>query len=338
MSYKFFTYDITEYKRFENKLNELSKKGINPIEMGYVSSFEKSDKQYFYTIDVLKEEKNNPKKLVRNHLINLYDKYDYRYVGSYGNMIFFRCESQRKLPKGRETIRQNYLENAWTTRMVLTCILFVAVVFTVSYSFLQKDIRHLLTDGEILFQYFSPVLFSGIALIGLSGALRSFQYKAHKEVTDTFVKPLGIVLIVCSILMAIVGSVLDVVERGNAPIDDSILTLETIGLPSKKAGEYSYSESMKVSAKSYLDQNQEGELLFSVVYEVKGDPKEYFETFKEEYLSKYNEEVEKNVYVYKIETENDSMIAMIGNKIIEITSSEDLLKDNIYKKIIKFYQ
>lgn len=338
MSFKIFSYDITEYKKFENKLNELSLKGINPIEMGYISSFEKNDKHYFYAVDVLKEEKSAPKKLVRNHLITLYDRYDFRYVGSYRNMIFFRSDSKRKLPKGREKILNEYLENAWINRLILTFIFLSGLVFSVSYMVIQNDVRHLLTNGEILFQFLIPIFCLGAGLLNIGSALRSFQYKAKKEPTNTPFKLLGYGFIVLSCFSLVLGIVLDIVERGRKPIDDSILTLETVGLEPGEKGEYSYSNSMLVHAKSYTDLNDQNQLLFSVVYEVDKDAQSYFDTFKADYVDDSTKEIENNVYVYTIETENDSMIALVGNKIVEITSTLDLLENNNYQKILDFYR
>ncbi|MDO4467974.1 MAG: DUF2812 domain-containing protein [Bacillota bacterium] len=338
MSYKVFSYDITEYKEFENTLNTLSKKGLNPIEMGYVSSFEKNDKHYFYTVDVLKEEKNTPKKLIRNHLITLYDRCDYRYVGSYRNMIFFRSESKRKRPKGREQILQSYLDNLYVNKFILAFLLFGVAIYSFSYSIMQQDVRHLLTDGEILFQCLIPLLCTGFAFLNVGAAFRSIQYKAKKEITKTPMKWIGYALLVMTSFSLVLGIVLDIVERGTKPLDDSILTMEKIGYKSGAAGQYSYSKSILVHAKSYTDINEDDQLLFHVVYEVKDHAQEYFDKFKVDYIDGNSKEIEKNVYIYQIETKNDSMIALVDHKIIEVTSTFDLLENGNYQKIIKFFR
>ena len=69
----FMDYDLTQYQQLENKLNELSQKGLHPVHLGRISSFKEKDTHYYYHVDILTKKPSVPQKKAIRDMISDYE-------------------------------------------------------------------------------------------------------------------------------------------------------------------------------------------------------------------------------------------------------------------------
>lgn len=332
--YKLLDYDITEYKQFENTLNELSKQGYTPTSLGKISRFEKKDKHYYYHVDLFIKKATTPKRKALHDFINDYERNMFDYYGKLGKFIIFTTENKRALPKERQKAIDEYL----STRKISTTTYFVLVLFFsffVAQLVLQKNqIQEFLTNGSILIHYLPLILFATILVRCLYKIVLACQKNFNK-----IIKKLFYVMSIITCVVAILGCVLDITERKDMVLNKNILTLEVFDKKTNKKEypQYKQTKSILVDASSYFEKNKHGELMYSKDYHFKSNEKT--NTFFKRYLDTYNDvpviKIDENTYLFKLDTSYDTLLYKKGKHFYFVSANFSL--KNHYQNIIKFY-
>lgn len=313
MKYKIFTYDSFQIDEFENKLNDLSKQGINPIEINYISKFNQDHKHYFYKIDVLKGNEMQ----ARKQLMDLYDSYSYRYIGKRGRLIFFQGD-QKKYPKQRDDKIEDYLNNQLLSISILLFIVGLFLCLCIPYLF-SHDLSHYQTNGQILLYWIPFMIGISIFLFGFIKLMHFVQYKANKKRQKSFLSTIALGLLILSILCLPIGCALDWFSRTKTQVD--CMTLSDFNKQST-VQTMSQAHSMVVDTKTCVDSNDE-DILFQTIYEVHNDVDDYYDVFVQSHRTEEYQKLD-NGYLYTSDIKNDSLILKIDNKIIDITATFDL--------------
>lgn len=315
MKTKLFTQDIFERENIEKELNEQSKKGNNPIEIGYSIRFEKNKKQYFYRMDILKGNKLK----AQRELMDLYNRYGYSYCGKKGRMIFFKG-TNKNYPKEREIKIQEFMKQYWIKQNIFLLLEILLLILCISF-LMNKDIQFVLTNGLIVLSLIPLTLISSLFCFTLKKYIHGIQYKAKQPIQKSKLTNIAVILFVVSLLCIPVGCILDFVSRKTMAIESNMLTLSFFDKESTQDS-MACAESIVVHTQSVLDQNEE-DILYSCVYTINKDVKSYYEYFIQSHLPQDNTPIQDG-YMYSIENKNDAMILKINDSIIEISATFDL--------------
>ncbi|MGM9946556.1 DUF2812 domain-containing protein [Floccifex sp.] len=315
MKAKLFIQDMFEKENIEKEFNEQSKKGYNPIEIGYSIRFENNKKRYFYRMDILKGNKLR----AQRELLDLYDRYGYSYCGKKGRMIFFKG-TNKNYPKEREIQIQEYLKKYWIRQNVFLLFEIFLLILCISF-LLNKDIQFVLTNGLIVLSLIPFTLISSLFCFTLKKYIHGIQYKAKQPIKKSILTNLAVILLIVSLLCVPVGCILDFVSRKTMPTDSNMLTLSFFDKESTQDS-MSCANSLIVHTQSVLDQNKD-DILFSCVYTINKEVDSYYEYFIQSHLTQENTPIQDG-YIYSIEKENDAMILKIDDSIIEISATFDL--------------
>lgn len=327
MKYKLFLYDCFEKSQFEEELNQLSKQGFNALEIGWISKFGKKDTSYFYKVDILKGNKLKQTK----KLMDYYDRYSYSYCGKRGRLIFFKGDSKRNF-KEREKEYTEYLKNQLFYN---SCLFFLTGLISVLYfSFLlKKELSHVITNGQIVLFLIPVIILISSMLFVFSKIMHALQFKANQKLQKSILNPIAVLLLIFSLCLIPFGCILDSISRGKQEVKD-VLTLKDFDKESY-GKTMSFAHSFIVDTKTFVDENEQGDVLYETVYDISNDTDQYYESFVQSHVTEDKIEM-KDGYLYTSEVKNDSLVLKIDHKIIDITASFDL--EPYYQKIVLYYK
>lgn len=338
----FMDYDLTEYKVLENKLNELSLQGINPVNLGLVSSFKKNNKHYYYYVDIFTKKASVPKKKAMNDMINYYERHMFDYIGKIGKLMIFRSENKRQLLNDRKKeINEvlNIREISCLTYFVLTLIPTIYLV----YSFLSHHtISEFLTNGSIILHYGIVVIALTFILRPLHKLILAHQYKKEKRISSRFLNKIFYTCVIISIIILSLGCLLDITGREKVKVDNEVITLGDLGLKDdfKNYDEYTITRSYITDSYSYAESNDQGDAIYSKKYVIhqKKDIQKYFDNYKKEIIDNKSISINASVYIINIDGQNDSILFKTKDGFIYVTTSLEIYESKIYLKIIDFYK
>lgn len=332
--YKLLDYDITEYKLLENKLNELSKDGVNPVSLGRISKFNNNGKHYYYHVDLLDKKPTTPKRKAINDMINEYERNLFDYRGKIGKLMVFTSENKRNIPKNRQDSINAYLSTRkFNTISYLSICLFVMFIIS-SFIIKYDSLSNYLTNGSILFHYFPIFILFTIFIRCLFKVVVACKKQWNKHI-----KILFYIFSMITCLVLLLACTLDITERKEIKIDQSILTLQAFD----KETNYNYPtykalSSIVVDCNSYFEENNAGDVLYSKDYSFykENNASKYFKQYINDYSDLKYQKIDDNTYLYKLDKYYDTLLYKYNNHFYYISTNFDLT--NNYQKIIEFYK
>lgn len=337
----FIDYDLTQYQQLENKLNDLSQKGINPTHLGKLSTFKKNDKQYYYHVDFLTKKPSTSQKKAIRDMIDDYEKNYFDYVGKIDKFMIFRTENQQSIPTNRKKAIEQHLQIREISALTYFVLTLIPVLY-VSYHVLnQNQITNFLTNGSLLLHY--SVLLLAMTLLSrtLHKLILAYQYKNKKNSSSIF-KKVFYVSAILSLCVITIGCILDITERKQVNVDQQILTLGFIGLEDnfKDHPFYIKTNSIIVESQSYVETNQNNDAIYSKCYlfHHKKDIDIYFERYKKDILCQPYITINDDTYIINIDGYNDSILFKTAQGFVYVTTSQEIYDNQLYLKIIDFYK
>lgn len=332
--YKLLDYDVIEYKLLENKLNELSKTGVNPVSLGKISKFKNNNKHYFYHVDILDKKPTTPKRKAINDMINEYERNLFDYRGKIGKLMIFTSESKRSIPKNRQNSIDEYLSTRkFSTISYLSICLFVMFIIS-SFIIKYDSLSNYLTNGSILFHYFPVFILFTIFIRCLFKVIVACQKQWHK-----IVKSLFYISSILTCLVLLFACILDISERKELSLNQSILTLNAFDKESNNNyPTYKSLSSIVVDCNSYYEENNNGDVLYSKDYNFskESNASKYFKQYITDYSDLKYQKIDNNIYLYKLDKYYDTLLYKNNNHFYYISTNFDLT--NNYQKIIDFYK
>lgn len=347
MKFRLTNFDSSEYKQFENMLNELSKQGYNCSSIDLITFFKLDNERSYYKTDIFIYDKTN-KETKRNQKMKWlakYSNYGYEYIGKTKKIHVFKAKKPNKLRGTDELLLLKYFKHSKT---ILNAILiFVAMFlsfFLIPNVFLNKDPQEFMTNGTIILHYV-PLLFC-LALL-----CRFFiQYlttekiklmltsKKQSNYTSNFPFIVSNWLLISSIFLIGLGFGLDFIERKEVPLDNRIITLSDLNIDNSHNDFNTYvtSSSIMINESISYYENNGTDAIKVNYYQYASEDKannaldDYLETLKNE------KKQVTNGYLLASDSIYNSIAFTKEDQLIIIQTTIDLLKDNTYQLISEF--
>lgn len=347
MKFRLTNFDSSDYKQFENMLNELSKQGYNCNSVDLVTFFKQDNQQYYYKTDIFiyDKSKKDTKHDQKKKWLSKYSSFGYDYIGKTKKIYVFKAKKPNKLRGTDEQLLLKYFKRSKT---ILNAILiFVAMFlsfFLIPSVFLNKDPQEFMTNGTIILHYV-PLLFC-LALL-----CRFFiQYlttekikllltnKKQPSYTSNFPFIVSNWLLISSIFLIALGFGLDFIERKEVPLDNRIITLSDLNIENSHSDFNTYVTSSSIiinESISYYENNSTDAIKVNY-YQYDSNDKasialdDYLETLENE------KKQITNGYLLASDSTYNSIAFVKEDQLIVIQTTIDLLKDNTYQLITEF--
>lgn len=347
MKFRLTNFDSSEYKQFENMLNELSKQGYNCNSVDLFTFFKHDNQRYFYKTDIFIYDKTNKetKPAQKKKWLSKYANYGYEYIGKTKKIHVFKAKKPNKLRGTDEQLLLKYFKRSKT---ILNAILvFVAMFlsfFLIPNVFLNMDPQEFMTNGTVILHYV-PLLFC-LALL-----CRFFiQYlttekikiiltnKKQPNYTSNFPFIVANWLLISSIFLIGLGFGLDFIERKEMPLNNRIITLSDLNIENSHNNFNTYVTSSSIiinESISYYENNGTDAIKVNYYRYANNDKAanaldDYLETLKNE---------KKQItggYLLASDSIYNSIVFTKEEQLIVIQTTIDLLKDNTYQLITEF--
>ena len=337
----FMDYDLTQYQQLENKLNKLSQKGLHPVHLGKISSFQKKDAHYYYHVDFLIKKPSIPQKKAIRDMINDYERQGFDYVGKIGKFMIFRTENKRQIPLKRKKAMNEQLSVREISTLVYFVLALIPSLYLGYHLFKQNQISHFLTNGSIILHYSILVLVLMILLRFLHKLILAHNYKKGKE-PFLLLNKLFYIFVALSFCLIITGCILDITDRKQKNIDSQMMTLGYLGLEDNfhDYSTYTKANSLIVESYSYVEANQNDEAIYSkeYIFHQKKNIDKYFDLYKEDLFTNPYITINDHTYIINIDGQNDSLLFKTKQGFVYVTTSLEIYDSHLYLKIIDFYE
>lgn len=337
----FMDYDLTQYQQLENKLNELSQKGLHPVHLGRISSFKEKDTHYYYHVDILTKKPSVPQKKAIRDMINDYERQAFDYVGKIGKFMIFRTENKRQIPKERKKAIDEQLSVREISTLVYFVLALIPSLYLSYHVFKQNQISYFLTNGSIILHYSIFVIVIMVLLRVLHKLILAHNYQKEKE-PFLLLNKLFYIFAALSFCLIVTGCILDTTDRKQKHIDSQMLTLGYLGLEDnfQDYSTYTKTSSLIVESSSYVESNQNDEAIYSkeYIFHQKKNINKYFDLYKEDLFTNPYISINKNTYIINIDGQNDSLLFKTKQGFVYVTTNLEIYDSQLYLQMIDFYK
>ncbi|WP_294579537.1 DUF2812 domain-containing protein [uncultured Thomasclavelia sp.] len=347
-------YDPSEYKVFEQRLNELSSKGYNSDNIDRFTFFKQDNQHYYYQTDIFVPDKSKQENnhALRNKWLMGYMDRGFEYIGKSGKIYVFRSEKKIKYQGTSKYLLGLYFKRNRTWANVIW--LFIAIVLTyflVPNVFINLDPNEFISNGSTIL-HFAPLLlcisllcrffYHNLETEKIKNQLtKNKSYSSRLNKNNIFI--VNNWLFIIALILIIAGFGLDYFERKNIPVSDDVISLETLGYSGNQE-EYdscviSHSFLIEESL-GYVESN--GEQFIRVNYytyssndKAKNGLEHYLQANNYDKSKAINSDNNVSGYLFNNSTdENYNCIGFVKDKqLIIIQSNIDLQANNLYQQI-----
>lgn len=350
MKIKLTNYDASNYKLFEAKLNDLSKQGYNCSSADLFTFFKHDKKRYYYKTAIFVPNKKSSLKARQQReqwMLNYVD-HGYKFIGKAKKIYIFKADKDIKIKETDPELLLTYFKKNKTLLNILSIFISLFLSFLLIPSvFTNRSPTEYVTNGAILIHYAPLILCSSLLLRFFINYLHTEKIKTtlieHKNLPTSKSHEFSFILsnwlFIISFFIIIAGFGLDIFERKTLPITDQILSLNDLGYSSKRSPTYVRSSSLLIKeAYSYFESNNDQALnvnyyRFTSNKQARKNIDYYLQT--NQYQKK--KQIAKG-YLLANEEMYNNLIFVKDKQLIVISTTFDLLKDELYQKIIDFYR
>lgn len=348
MKLRLTNYDTSEYKQFEDMLNNLSKSGYNCKSVDMFTVFKKDEQRFYYKADIFvpqkKSSKNNREQ--RDQWLLKYVNHGYEFIGKSRKIYVFKAAQAANIKGTDQALLLTYFKRNKT----ISNIIFIFVAMLLSFLlipsvFANQNPMEFITNGSIILHYI-PLLFCPALLIRFfNHHLTTEKIKltlSNKKANNKISKYPFIIsnwLLIVSIVLIIAGFSIDFIGRETLPLNDRIITLSALGLSSNNDEYNTFNKSSSLMIKEAISYNEENDNDALIVNYYYYNSEKKAKNALNDYLNSVNFKNKKQItngYLLS----NDSIyncIAFVKNKrLIIVQTTVDLLENNTYQKITSF--
>lgn len=364
---KWMNYDASEYKMLEEELNTLSMNGYTCNSIDLLTVFKKTDTKAKYLTDIFysTESTQFAKRKEKDAWISNYIDYGYHYIGKSRNIYIFKAtNAKNKVPDDALRLLPYFKGTRTILKMILLFISIILSLYFISTVFGVTNIEHFITNGSIIIYYIPIVICLTLTFRAMMNYYNNVQIKQKLKNKEAPIltnqnkyckfRLVYLYILSISILLLIMGVVLDSIERQILPINSNILTLEDFGVTGNKKEFSTYTKSSSIYVPyfySYIEQGGEidiengkyGNLLSTKYYTLKDQTmaNSYLDTYLYD-KTKIIKPLENNTDIYLMGSSNtnifDTMIIKKDTTLIIIATSFDLSLLPYQNVIINHYQ
>ena len=128
--------------------------------------------------------------------------------------------------------------------------------------------------------------------------MHALQFKANQKLQKSILNPIAVLLLIFSLCLIPFGCILDSISRGKQEVKD-VLTLKDFDKESY-GKTMSFAHSFIVDTKTFVDENEQGDVLYETVYDISNDTDQYYESFVQSHVTEDKIEM-KDGYLYTSE-------------------------------------
>ena len=161
MKLRLTNYDTSEYKQFEDMLNNLSKSGYNCKSVDMFTVLKKDEQRFYYKTDIFvpqkKSSKNNREQ--RDQWLLNYVNHGYEFIGKSRKIYDFKGAQAANIKGTDQALLLTYFKRNKT----ISNIIFIFVAMLLSFLlipsvFANQNPMEFITNGSIILHYI-PLLF-----------------------------------------------------------------------------------------------------------------------------------------------------------------------------------
>ena len=348
MKLRLTNYDTSEYKQFEDMLNNLSKSGYNCKSVDMFTVFKKDEQRFYYKADIFvpqkKSSKNNREQ--RDQWLLNYVNHGYEFIGKSRKIYVFKAAQAANIKGTDQALLLTYFKRNKT----ISNIIFIFVAMLLSFLlipsvFANQNPMEFITNGSIILHYI-PLLFCPALLIRFfNHHLTTEKIKltlSNKKANNKISKYPFIIsnwLLIVSIVLIIAGFSIDFIGRETLPLNDRIITLSALGLSSNNDEYNTFNKSSSLMIKEAISYNEENDNDALIVNYYYYNSEKKAKNALNDYLNSVNFKNKKQITNGYLLSKDSiyNCIAFVKNKrLIIVQTTVDLLENNTYQKITSF--